>query len=301
MSRVIPIAVQATLDGDDWSFATCLAVTQQVPGSSLTIRVTTLNRAVVIPSGIFAGTYAPLGFIRHDLTAEDNMGVGTTEVEGILDSAYLTEDDMRAGRWDGAAWKKCRVNYRTPSDGVIYLGSGTLGTVRHGRLRFNAELLGIMQAVQNGNGRLTTPLCTHNFAKSENGHGLGNGCTVDPSLHTQTGTVDAVDSDFYGIHDGAAGPSNRTEADNFYSNGLFRITSGVMTGMEFEIRAYIVGFWILFTALPYDATGATYAIVRGCDKSRRMCIDVFDNLPDRLASDYTQGNDAAVQVARHNG
>ncbi len=296
MSRVFPVALQTHLDLYSRTLADCLVVTQLAAGSTAVLRVTTLNAPVVIASGVYAGTYAPLGYLRRDMSAEDNMGVGTTEVDGILDSAYLTEDDLRAGRWDGAAWQKFRVNYVTPADGQINLGSGTLGTVTHGRLRFTAELLGIMQVVQNGIGRLNSALCIHDFAASAAGPGLGNGCTVNPATHTVTGTIDSVDSDFYGIHDAA-----RAEADFFFSNGKMTITSGVMTGMQFEVRAYIVGFWVLFTALPYDATGATYSMLRGCDKTKAACTVFGKVTTDRLASDYTQGSDAALQVARHQG
>lgn len=290
--RVIPIALQTHLGLSTRTMTTLVKVTRT---DGVVLYAASLNRPVTFEGNV----YQALGFLRTDLTAEDEMSIGTTNVEGILDSATITEDDVRAGRWDAAAWEMRRINYVTPTDGAVYLGSGQLGSCTIGRLRWTAELLGLMQSVQNSLGNLNSPLCVHNFGKSEGGPGLGNGCTVDvagsPSF-TQSGTASSMDSDFYGVHDGA-----RTEPDGYYSNGIFRVTTGVMAGMEFEIRGYIVGFWILFTALPYDVTGEDYEIVRGCDKSLRTCIDVFDNLLDRLASDYTQGGDAAMQTARHNG
>lgn len=241
-------------------------------------------------------TYEPYGFLRTDIDTGDSMDVGSTEITSILSSDSLTEDSLRIGDWDFAAYTLRRVNWADLTIDPEILSTGNLGVVRTGRLKFVAELLSLMQAAQNSIGVLNSPQCLHNFGKSEGGNGRGNGCTFDLATVTETGTVESVDSDLYGVHDSA-----RTEADAYYSNGVFRITDGDYAGKEFEIRAYIVGFWILFTALPEDITGAAYEIVRGCDKSLRQCVDDFDNILDRLASDYTQGGDAAIQVARHNG
>lgn len=275
---------------------------QRTTTLTVCIRVERLDGVILaatafdLPLTFGGDTYEAFGFLRRDIDTSSDMDVGSTEVTGILSSDTITEDDVRIGRWDFAAYSLVRVNWSDLTIDPEILASGNLGVVRTGRLRFVAELLGLVQAMQNSIGVLNSPLCVHNFGASEGGNGRGNGCTFDLATVTDTGTVEAVDSDLYGIHDSA-----RTEPDTYYGNGTFRITDGDYAGMEFEIRAYIVGFWILFTALPEDVTGAAYEIVRGCNKSLRQCVDDFDNITDRLASDYTQGGDAAVQVGRHDG
>ena len=272
------------------------------PATTLTValRVERLDGVILAVTAFdapltFGGdTYEAFGFLRTDVDTSDNMDVGSTEVTGILQSDSLTEDDLRIGRWDFASYTLVRVNWADLTIDPEILATGNLGVVRSGRLKFVAELLSLLQAAQNSIGVLNSPLCIHNFGKSEGGPGRGNGCTFDLSTVTETGTVASVDSDLYGVHDAA-----RTEPDGHFSNGVFRIMDGDFAGMEFEIRAYIVGFWVLFTALPENITGAAYEIVRGCNKSLRQCVDDFDNILDRLASDYTQGGDAAVQVGRH--
>lgn len=275
----------------------CLMVEQQATGSSAILRVTTTNNPVVITTGDYAGTYLPLGYVRRNWNANDAMGVPNSEVGGFLGPVYVTEEDLRIGRWKSATWVKFTCDYNDPDAWQIHRGSGFLGQIHHGRLRFTAELVGLLQMVQNGIGNLNSPLCIHDFGKGNPRlrPELGNGCTFDLDTVTDSGTVESVDSDFYGIHDSA-----RAEADAYYSNGIFRIadTSSPYNGMEFEIRAYIVGFWILFTALPADITGTTYEIVRGCDKTLAACQGFGLVETDRLASDFTQGNDAAIAVAR---
>jgi uncharacterized phage protein (TIGR02218 family) len=288
--------MQAHIEQTTTSLTTCIYLEQVAPGTQI-LTVTAFNR----PLTIDGRQYESFGFLRQDVSGNGNMEVPTTEVVGILNSATITEDDLRAGKWDFASYKLFQVNWDDLSMGRIQLSEGNIGIVRAGLLKFTAELLGLMQGVQSGIGNLTSPACIHKFAASEGGPGLGNGCTIDvngsPSF-IRFGTVEAMDADFHTITDSA-----RTEPNNTFTNGIFTIlpTSppGFMDGMQFEVRAYQVGIWVLFGALPYDATGLDYSITFGCDKSRRMCIDVFDNILDRLASDYTQGNDAAIQVARH--
>lgn len=287
--KTISVAMQTHLDLPCTTLATCIHVTRT---DGVELFASTFNRSLTIDGDV----YAPLGFMRADMTTESDMDVPSTEITGILDADTITEDDLRIGRWDFAAYEAFQVNWADLTMGRIELQSGNLGVVRSGRLKFIVELLGLMETVQQSLGDLNSALCIHNFGMAEGGAGRGNGCTFALAGVTATGTVDSVDSDFYGVHDAA-----RVEADAYFSNGVFRITTGDYAGMEFEVRAYIVGFWVLFTALPADVAGEDYEIVRGCNKSLRQCVDDFNNINDRLASDYTQGGDAAVQVARHNG
>lgn len=285
--KTLSVAMQTHLDSAATTLATCIYLTR-IDGVEL--GATTFNRTLTIDGD----TYQPLGFMRSDVTLENDMDVPTTEASGVLDAATITEDDLRAGRWDFASYTMFQVNWADLTMGRIALASGNLGVVRSGRIKFVAELLGLMQAVQASIGNLNSPQCVHELGDS-GGRGLGDGCQVNLAPHTVTGTIDSVDSDFYGVHD-----LSRTEADGFFSNGVMTITSGTMNGMSFEVRSYIMGFWVLFTALPYDAAGATYTMTRGCDKSLATCRDVFNNVVNRLASDYTQGGDAALQVGRRN-
>lgn len=256
------------------------------------LRVTKFNRALTYAAEV----YEPFGFLASDVTTENDMSVGTQELTGILRSDSITEDDLRAGRWDHAEYTIFRFNWADPTMGRDIVSTGNVGVVRSGRLRFVAELLDLMQVASYSIGVLNSPACLHELGDNNAAPGRGNGCTVDLAPWTTTGTIDSVDSDLYGVHDAA-----RAEAVGYFSNGVMTITSGTMNGMRFPVRSYIVGFWVLFTALPDDATGATYSIHRGCDKTRRTCIDVFAAINDRLASDFTQGNDRRTQVARHNG
>lgn len=261
------------------------------------LAITAFNRALTIDTGHGSPTdvYEPFGINKMDLTAQNDMDVGTTECM-LLQSDLLTDDDLLLGRWDFAAYELFEVNWADLSMGRILLQSGNLGVCRSGRLKFETELLGLMQHVQNSIGNLNSPLCIADLGDELCQVDLNGTSGSSPSEPlTVTGTIDAIDSDFYGIHDTA-----RTEPANRFANGKMTLTDGPYVGMSFEVRAYISGFWVLFTAVPDGVTvGTGYSMSVGCDKSKRMCIDFFDNILHRRASDYTQGNDKAVQVGRH--
>lgn len=262
------------------------------PFDGLEVFASTFNRALTIDGDV----YEPFGFGRTDLDSDDAMSVGTCELTGILDSDTITEADLVAGLWDFATWEAKYYNWGDLTMTPVHQGSGTLGVVRTGRLKFVAEVLGLMQAAQVSILNLTSPTCIHDFGDNNASPSTGNGCTFDVSTVTFAGTIAAVDANLYTITDAA-----RTEPEGYFTNGKFRIMTGTWAGLEREVRAYDVGEWILFTSLPADLTGEDYEIVKGCDKSLRMCVDEYDNILDRLASDYTQGNDAAFSVATKDG
>jgi uncharacterized phage protein (TIGR02218 family) len=296
MSKVIPVALQAHYEQVTTTVTMCLHATRT---DGVTLGVTAFNRALTIDctaAGLGAAElFEGFGFLRNDITYDDNMGVGSTEVTGLLNSAAITEADVVAGRWDDFRYVLFRVNWASVSDGIDIVSVGRVGVVSTGRLRVIAELLSLLQGVQNGIGMLNSDLCIHELGDFNAVPERGNGCTV--VVVPVTGSLTGIDSDFYGMHDTA-----RVEVDSYFSNGVMTLTSGPFSGRRIEVRAYVVGFWILFDALPDTVTvGTTYEMTRGCNKTRRQCIDDFGKILDRLASDYTQGSDAAVQVARHSG
>lgn len=288
MTKSIDAAMQTVLDGHDWPLVPILLCTRLLDGFEL--GVTSHDRQL----SVSGKTYEPFGLDAKDLSSEPDGAVGSTEVGGILDSASITEEDIRIGLWDFATWQMWLVNWENLSIPPIELGSGSVGTVRSGRSAFWAEIVDRFQAMQNGIGVLNSPRCIHELGDANAVNGRGNGCTVNLATFTVTGTLTSVASDLQTVAD-----TGRAEADAFFSNGKMYITSGVYSGMPFHVRAYLVGTWVLFNALPADLTGETYSMIRGCDKLLTTCRDVYGKAhTDRLASDWTQGGDRLVQPAR---
>jgi hypothetical protein len=77
-----------------------------------------------------------------------DLSVPNLEVAGLLNSDAISEDDLNAGVWDGAAVEIFQVNYGDLTQGAMVLRKGTLGEIRAGRLNFSAEIRGMAQGLQ---------------------------------------------------------------------------------------------------------------------------------------------------------
>lgn len=283
--KTFSTALQSHLDGNLTTLATCIRV-ERTDGE--VFGFTTFDRTLTI-----SGTdYLPAaGFTPTDIAGADNLDVDNLSVEGmladgILSSETITEEDLRAGRWDFAAFRVFQVNWADLSQGQKKDRAGHLGEVTSARQTFVAELLGLMQAYSTSIGEITSPGCRANLGDAR--------CGVDLGPFTVTGTIDAADPDFMGFSDPA-----RVEADAYFDGGVMTITSGDMTGMRFEVKAFSGTYWKLHVPVPYDATGETYSMHAGCIKSRTVCRDRFDNVVNFRGEPFLRGNDALVAVGRH--
>lgn len=283
--KTFSTALQSHLDGNLTTLATCIRIERtdgEVFGFSTFDQVLTIDGTDYLPAA---------GFTPTDIAGADNMDVDNLSVDGvladgILSSETITEEDLRAGRWDFAAFRVFQVNWADLSQGQKKDRAGHLGEVTSNRLTFVAELLGLMQAYSTSIGEITSPGCRANLGDSR--------CGVNLAAYTVTGHVDSMLSDYMTIND-----ASRVEADAYFDGGVLTITTGDMAGMRFEIKASILGVLLLHVPLPYDATGEDYTAHAGCIKSRSVCKTRFNNVVNFRGEPFLRGNDALVAVGRH--
>lgn len=119
---------------------------------------------------------AALGFTSHDrdlsidgltylaspgmLPAAAERGEGASpEVGAAITHGFLSEDDLRAGRWDGAASRLFAVDWANPERERIALAEGRLGEVGIAGRRFEAELQGPAAGLDAAACEATSPTC----------------------------------------------------------------------------------------------------------------------------------------------
>jgi hypothetical protein len=147
-------------------------------------------------------TYLTAGYTATDVQSSSEMNVDNMEVDGILESPSITEDDLAAGLWDYAQFQIFQVNWSDLSQGVMFQRVGRLGEVTLNRGQFKAELRGLMQAYYRTIGELTSPSCRADLGDTR--------CAVSLPSFTVTGTIEGVNSDGLTLYDSAraeAGPS----------------------------------------------------------------------------------------------
>src|SRR3546814_6477065 len=70
------------------------------------------------------------------------LDVDSMDVKGALTSDAISEDDLKAGRWDGAALALYLTDWSAPGELWRELARGELGTVEPEGQAFTAELRG---------------------------------------------------------------------------------------------------------------------------------------------------------------
>lgn len=223
---------------------------------------------IVFDDGNGQLTYeAETGYSRTAITKSIGLGVDNIDLRGFLDSAAITEEDLRAGVWDNARVYISLVNYKDLSQGQLKLLRGVLGEVAIGDESYNVELRSLSQPWQQTITRVYTPNCTADLGDAR--------CKVDLTAFRQTGSVasfvDARTITTTGI----------TGADNFHNYGLLTFTSGPNNGVSLEINNWTLSTETLQTWLgfPFEPqVGDTIEVIPGCNKTTDHCINKFDNI-----------------------
>lgn len=280
--KTIPIALAPTFQRTSMKVATCMRVVWRK--SPFTVfGFTTASKALYI-SGEW---YLPaMSFNPSDVSSNGNLDSDDIETEGFINDSSITEDDLRAGRWDYAEFRVFQVDWSDPTLGTKPMRKGHLGKVTMRRQTFIAELLGLMKGLDTAIGTFTQPNCRNNLGDAK--------CKVSMASRTVTGTIDACDtSDYVTLTDAA-----RTEAALTYDEGVITFDDGPAAGLDFEVKSYTVGQIVLKLPVPYDVTGSAYTMTEGCIRSLAVCRDRFSNVVNFNGEPHLRGPDVAAQVGR---
>jgi len=232
-----------------------------------------------------------LGFTDHDRTLEFDgvvfrpdsgmtaravmqgagLAVDNSEAEGVLSDDAITEEDLSAGRWDGAEVWLWDVDWSRPVDRRPVF-RGHLGEVTRAGLSFRAELRGLGEALNRPLGRVYHPRCAAI---------LGDGqCKVDLTApgYAAEAVIASVEEGRLFRFAGLPGFDAR-----WFERGTLALLSGVAAGLTGAIKRDIAGPGgarevELWTALPGKvAAGDRVRLVAGCDKTPATCRLKFVN------------------------
>jgi uncharacterized phage protein (TIGR02218 family) len=159
--------MQLHLDGSATTLAMCWRLTRS-DGQMFRFTTVDVDVTVDLGDGTGAQTYlASSAFGRSAIKSNDTYGVDNLEVQGILDSAIIDEEELRRGLFDRATVEVFLVNYGNLADGVIRLRKGTLGEViLTKRNFFLSELRGLSQFFQTRIGERYVATCNADLGDS---------------------------------------------------------------------------------------------------------------------------------------
>lgn len=281
MKQISP-ALETHLAGEVTTLATCWKLTRR---DDTLLGFTDHDQDIVFESVTYK---AATGFTPSAIDNSASLAVDNLDVEGMLSDTSISETDILAGKYDFAEIEIFQVNYRDLAQGALKLRRGWLGEVSLQKQRFIAEVRGLTQRLSQTIGELFSPSCRAT---------LGDGrCKVNLAAHTVTGSVTSVASN-QEFTDSA-----RSEASGIFTFGMLTFTSGANNGLSIEVKEYLhnSGGGRLSLALPMPyviATGNTYSLSKGCDKTIATCFSRFNNVVNFRGEPSVPGLDRMLETA----
>lgn len=252
-----------------------------------------------------------LGFTDHDLDLEfdgirfvadsgmsasaleqtTGLAVDNSEALGILTSSSVTETDIRAGRYDGAAVKAWLVNWADVSQRIV-LFAGSIGEIARSGRAFRAELRGLTEKLNQPQGRVFQKSCGAVLGDKECGFDL------DQPGFSAVLPVDQVRGSKFLEFDALDG-----FADRWFEKGRIVVMDGAAQGLTALIKndrlvddKRCIELW---EALGADlAAGDSIRIEAGCDRRLDTCRLKFDNILNFRGFPAIPGEDWLMSVPR---
>lgn len=147
-------ALASHLAGPVTTLATCWRITRR---DGQTYHFTDHDRDLEVDGATYL---ASTGYSRTAISNDASLSVDNLDVEGVFDSAAITEADLRAGLFDQAEVHIFLVNWADPAMGILRLRRGWFGEVTLSEQgMFRTELRGMTQRLQHRMGALYSPEC----------------------------------------------------------------------------------------------------------------------------------------------
>lgn len=294
MPRSIPAAMQTALDTRVTTMCYCWKITR----TDGTILGFTDHDADVTFDSV---TYeASTSFNASAFEDQQGLAVSNLEAMGALSSDAITEEDLRATRYDYAEYVVYFVDWTTPANRAI-VSSGNLGKISSGDVAFQTELRSLRAHYGQYIGSLCVPRCRV-IAFGGGGSGLEAGCLADVASTVRTGTIASVtDRKTFAINaiggmpaDGTGG----TKGSGFYAFGSLKFTSGNNSGIAKEVKSQGAGVnFVMKEPFPLDIqVGDAVELTADCDRTMPVCRDNWDQILNRKAEDYVPGSDQVFRV-----
>lgn len=241
---------------------------------------------------------AMTGLLPSAIVNGSDLSVDNLEVTAFLDSAAITEQDIREGLWDFAEIEEYLVNWDDLSMGDLKLRKGTTGNVQMGKPAtglFTAELRGITQLLSTIIGHLYGPECRADLGDAQ--------CTIDLAALTQTGVITSVQSTMLVTVSGINGVGDDpTGEGGYFDDGILTFTSGPNINLALQVKNWSgtisnggtsqISFFLPLFFKPNP--GDTFTVEPGCDHARTTCFTKFNNIINFRGEPDIPGTDALI-------
>jgi uncharacterized phage protein (TIGR02218 family) len=240
------------------SIATCWKITRT---DGVIYAFTDHDRDLDIDGVIYESS---AGFVPSSIQRTVDTQTDNQQFVGVIDNEKLDAFELRTGKFDASRIEVIEADWSTSSK-VRTLYKGFLGPIEVAGSQYRATAYSIEAELQKPIGRTIKLRCDANLGDDRCGY----------SLTPDNVTVASV------INSMSFADTSLTAADGSYNDGKITWSSGMNSGLTFDVKRYIaISSTIeLYEPMPSPAqTGDTALIYRGCDKTLETCRDVFGNV-----------------------
>ncbi len=244
---------------------------------------------------------ADTGLTARALEQTTGLAVDNSAALGILSDAAVREEDIAAGRFDGAGVRAWLVNWQDVRQRVL-LFAGSIGEIRRKGGSFEAELRGLAEALNQPQGRIYQKPCTAV---------LGDGdCRFDlatPGYRAEVAAQEVIAGETGGARlFRFAGAGLSGYGERWFERGRLTVLSGAAEGLTALIkndRLSNTGREIeLWEALRAPvAPGDVLRLDAGCDKRAGTCRIKFHNFLNFRGFPHIPGEDWLMSYPSRGG
>lgn len=224
------------------------------------------------------------GLTANALSQTTGLSVDNTEAAGVLSDDSVTEDDLKAGLFDGAEVVSWIVNWTNPEQRAV-LFRGELGEVQVEQAGFTAELRGLSEQLNQVQGQVYQRGCSAQLGDTRCGIDLN-----DPAYWTEL-TVAGMESAARLQMSGTG-----SQAEGWFEHGTLIVLDGYAAGLSGHVKYDRVHGSSRFIELWEElrggiAPGDRVRLVAGCDKRRKTCRVKFGNFLNFRGFPHIPGED----------
>lgn len=237
---------------------------------------------------------ADSGLSASALAQSTGLSVDNAEAIGALNDSAISEADIEAGRFDGAAVEVYLVNWQNTEERWLQF-RGAIGEIHRAGGAFTAELRGLTDELNRPQGRIFQKPCT---AVLGDGQCQFNTTSAGFRTDVAVGTVDRARVFTWTALDGFA--------QDWFSRGRLDVLDGAAAGLWGSIKSdrqlaegRVIELWepLLSTVAPGD----TVRLTAGCDRRFETCRAKFSNQLNFQGFPDLPGEDWMMAVPKKSG
>jgi len=202
------------------------------------------------------------GYQFTGYSAGSDFSPSTIDIEGIAGVAGISRAAISSGVFDGARCYVFATDWTSPTEDEEQITVGVFGKATIMDDRYTITGVSLIDALNQTVVDTYGAQCPKKFGGTEYA-----GCGVSLAAYTVTGTLTSVSN--AGVFTDTA----RTEANDTFTGGTFRFTTGANAGLKaIEIKSYASDTVEVYEPFYYTpAIGDAYEMVRGCRKRLSDC------------------------------